>query len=62
MHFGTDKAWIAADMALVYRNGDGNAITQLTQNFTLNVTNPAAEQVSDCHFMTLKKAQSARYE
>jgi hypothetical protein len=48
MHFGTDKPYIAADMALVYRNGDGNAITQLTQNFTLNVTNPAAEQVSYC--------------
>jgi hypothetical protein len=60
MYFGTDEAWIAADMAIVYRNGDGKAIQQLTQNFTLNITNPAAEQVSDCHHMTLKTAERAR--
>jgi hypothetical protein len=62
MRFGTEEAWIAADMALVYRNGDGKPITQLTQNFTLNVTNPAAEQESDCRYTTLVKDFSARYD
>jgi hypothetical protein len=62
MMFGTDDSTILIDMALVYRDGEGNAIEQLTQNFTLNVTDPTVVQEQDCLAVRLSKKQSIRYD
>lgn len=63
IYFNTDGATILIDLALVYRDSEGNMIEQLTQNFTLNVTNNAINsEVNECQFSTLKKKSGARYD
>jgi hypothetical protein len=63
IYFETDEATILIDMALVYRDSEGNMIEQLTQNFTLNVTDNAINsEVNECQFQTLMKKSGARYD
>jgi hypothetical protein len=62
IYFETDASSIVMDLALVYRDVEGSPIEQLTQNFTLNVTDSAVEQEQDCRYQTLKKRAGARYD